>query len=578
MSKRTLLAFSIVFSVAVHALLLAVTPRLRLLAADITSIESLVSFEVKLVEDVMPEEDAAETSALGVSSRPGSVEDLLKRETQQLTLSESFLDQATDVPQLAERLSTDPIEREHNLEMDPTNLERVDTKLIEISESAARQDIQVARRLVAPSTDRILGPDELPVLRGSEDRREEALVFDHTPIRTVARPETIPEKPSVMALKTKGPDGSSSDEPPSELRAEEAIARARLTQEIADENPRESIDAVVDFTIETCVPPGEELGYFRVRITPKSGEEIEILPKDVTFILDASSSILQRKLDLTVVAVKKMIESLKPEDRFNVIVFRDTPIEFRQDPVPATPEAKKASLQFLEGLESRGETDVYRAIRPVVLREPRPGIPSVVVLASDGRPTTGIKDARTLINNLTEENTYQNSIFAFGGGRTVNRKVLDLLAYRNKGECYVASRLDEIDDEFATFVAKIEDPILVECRADYQRIIKDSVYPRQIPDFYRGQAVTVYGRFDPKAQGEFAMRLTGRAGSETKEVVFRADLSQGKDGGDSIARDWAFRKVYHLIGETYRLGDQPELLTERRALSEKFDIQTIYDD
>ena len=152
------------------------------------------------------------------------------------------------------------------------------------------------------------------------------------------------------------------------------------------------------------------------------------------------------------------------------------------------------------------------------------------------------------------------------------------LWYRNKGECYVASRLDQIDEEFPKFAAKLEDPILVECRADYQRIIRDSVYPRQIPDFYRGQAVTVYGRFDPKAQGEFAMRLTGRAGTETKEVLFRADVSQGKNGDASIARAWAFRKIYHLIGETYRLGEQPELLAERRALSEKFGIQTIYDD
>jgi hypothetical protein len=489
-------------------------------------------------------------------------------------LSESFLDQTTDVPQLAERLSTDPIEREHNLEMDPDNLDQVDTRLIEISESAARQDIQVARRLVAPSTDRILGPDVLPVLRGSDEWREEPLVFDHSPVRAVTQPETVPEGPSAIALKAENPETLSA----TEIAAEEAVARVELTQEIANENPRESISDLVDFTIETCVPQDEELGYFRLRITPKSGEEIQVLPKDVTFLLDASSSILQRKLDLTVDGVKTMIESLKPEDRFNVIAFRDTPIEFRQDLVAATREAKDASFQFLEGLESRGETDVYRAIRPVVLREPRPGIPSVVILASDGRPTAGIRDARTLINNLTAENTQGNSIYALGGGRTVNQKVLDLLAYRNKGECYVASRLEQIEDEFPKFVAKLEDPILVECNADYQRIIEDSVYPRQIPDFYRGQAVTVYGRFDPKAQGEFAMRLTGRAGSESKEIVFRADLNQGVAGDAGIARDWAFRKIYHLIGETYRLGDQPDLLAERRALSEKFDIQTIYDD
>jgi hypothetical protein len=178
---------------------------------------------------------------------------------------------------------------------------------------------------------------------------------------------------------------------------------------------------------------------------------------------------------------------------------------------------------------------------------------------------------------LTEKNAERTSIFAFGGGRTVNQYMLDLLAYRNKGESYVTDQIDSIKSDLPDFFGELSDPILVECRTDYGSIDEDSVFPKQIPDFYKGRAVTVYGRFDPRNDREFAMRLTGRAGDRKKEVVFKADLSKAASGNADIAKEWAFRKIYYLIGETCRLGETPQLLEERRALSQKYDIKTSYD-
>ena len=51
-----------------------------------------------------------------------------------------------------------------------------------------------------------------------------------------------------------------------------------------------------------------------------------------------------------------------------------------------------------------------------------------------------------------------------------------------------------------------------------------------------------------------------------------------KDNGTSeIAREWAFRKIYSLIGEMCLEGETPERLSTIRALAEKYGIQTPYE-
>ncbi len=102
----------------------------------------------------------------------------------------------------------------------------------------------------------------------------------------------------------------------------------------------------------------------------------------------------------------------------------------------------------------------------------------VVLVISDGRPTAGVRDGRTIINALTSENQLRNAIFAFGGGKTANRPLLDLLAYRNKGEAYISPSTDRINTDLPGFFDRVSDPILVDCNARFGRIDEKSVFPQ----------------------------------------------------------------------------------------------------
>ncbi len=580
LSRKAILLVSFLTALALYAGLYAAAPDIFLIRANSAADALPMRVRVDLLDDLTRSRfELPPDEALTMASRPGSVRDLLERETEHLPLLEAELEEPEDATQLAERVSQEGMAREHDLSQDADVAEGIEARILEIAQDVARKDIEIARRYVRRRENRLLEDGELAGVGGAgAGRGGGALGLGALPA-SVSGGGTAAAGHGALE-DAEEPDGVFLPEfeapmlPP--LPDETLLAGEFARQNIQRASPFERMDRVVDVRAATYVDPRTGQGFFRLEIFPKEGENVEVLPKDVTFVVDASNSILQRKLDLTVRGLKESFDLLRPEDRFNVVVFRGNARWFREELTPVSDEEIQQAIAFLEGIESRGTTDLYKAVRPVIARAPRPGLPGIVVVISDGRPTTGNLSGRELINALTAENVYGNTIFTFGGGNTVNRYLMDLLAYRNKGMTVVARRVEDIDDDLPVFLSQINDAILVNLRADYGRIDEDTVYPRTLPDFYRGRIVTVYGKFDTSRDKELVLRLEGEAGAAKKEMVLKASLQGASQGDRGIARGWAFEKSYYLIGEITRVGETPELMSELRRLSEDFDVRTSY--
>ena len=573
-----------------YAAMFALAPRITLLGMDLAARPIPARFQVQLRGESAPAPPEEDRSAL--SSTPGSVRDLLERDPGDLAALELPKEREAPIPRFEERIAADTIQRPHDLDRENEAVQRIDARILEISQETARKDIQVARRFVRPSPSRIVEENEFPALRSPLAEEDSRPLRFQAPARSLLTEGIgegraqytgtglLPEyEEGVLDLKGAVPEEAGKDTLPVVSMLENRPVLHEM--EAAKKEGQKSyafIDDLVSIDLDTYQPPGEPQGFFRLRILPKEGKGLDPLPKNVTFVVDASSSIGQRKLDLTARGLRESIAQLRPEDHFNITAFRGTPKSFREQRVPATPENIQAALSFLDTLEAIGETDVYQGILPVVQESPAPGTPGILLVVSDGRPTTGMRDGRTIINGLTADNNLRNSIYAFGGGRQVNRYLLDLLAYRNKGACEVTPRMEDVSTALPQFFASLSDPLLVDVHTDYGRLDEDTVFPSVLPDFYRGQPVTVYGQFNPAKDDDFVMRLTGRARDTQKEVVFRANLEGAQSGDAAIAQQWAFQKAYYIIGEISRLGERPELLEELRELSRKYGIRTSYDE
>jgi len=337
-----------------------------------------------------------------------------------------------------------------------------------------------------------------------------------------------------------------------------------------------ALDDLLTVRLFTYHRPGERTGYFELVVEPrKDKRDFRIIPKDIVFVVDSSKSITQAKLNAYVEGLKLCLRALNPQDRFNIVEFKNFTRKFsEQEVVPVTPETISKAEAFLSGLVSEGSTGVYESMTEVVRAMPAPGRPRIIFLVSDGRPTTTIRENRRIINEVTRLNDLKASIFTFAGGEKINTSLLDLLSYRNKG-----ARMFEPDDRkiaqsLLNFYQGFNSPILLNLRFNFGAFGSSEVYPKVLPDLYLHSGLEIFGRF--AGEEEFSMQLLGEADGQTKEYVLQRKLT-GRDSGDErVAQGWAFRKIYDLVGQMVQEGESQEFLSEIQRLSTDYRVETSY--
>jgi len=320
---------------------------------------------------------------------------------------------------------------------------------------------------------------------------------------------------------------------------------------------------------------GEPDGYFMVMIEPRRGRsEFDIIGKDIVFVVDSSSSIRPTKLASYAEGLQRCVKALNPKDRFDLIEFKTTVRRMGDRLVPATKKRVRTAGYFLDSLVSSGNTDVYQAVQGLVGVRPDPDRPYIIFLVTDGRANRGVVENRNIINKVAEINRDRAAIYSFAGGTKLNEYLLDLLSYRNKGESRFERRSRDIPDSLYGFYQEVRDPILLNLRYQMGALDTAQVYPKVLPDFFLKSRVTVCGRY--RDEKEFSVQLLGEVNGTTKEFIFKQSFDRPDNGNAVVARQWAFHKIYHLIGQMVAHGEDPATIAEIRALGTKHGIQTPY--
>jgi Ca-activated chloride channel family protein len=102
------------------------------------------------------------------------------------------------------------------------------------------------------------------------------------------------------------------------------------------------------------------------------------------------------------------------------------------------------------------------------------------------------------------------------------------------------------------------------------------VYPRQMPDLFRGDQLVLVGRY--RKGGAAKVTLTGEAAGKKEEFSYQANFAETASGDNNgfVARLWATRRIGEIIDDLDLHGRNQELVDELVALSQKYGILTPY--
>jgi uncharacterized protein YegL len=347
--------------------------------------------------------------------------------------------------------------------------------------------------------------------------------------------------------------------------------------------PVSSIQRVADFKdykdylvsqVAIYQDPQDRYKYYKISIRiGEQGVQLASLPKEIIFLIDCSTSMREDRMEEFKKGISYALRNLNPGDTFNIFTFKKSITKFREASVDASEINIQAALRFVDDLTVGEKTDTYLALSETINYQSQID-PSYIILISDGRPTQGITNSRVLINQISLMNEGKKAIFAFTGGARVNRYLLDFIAYKNRGWTEYSYRSHEIEWHMANLYEKIRNPILTDIRYNISGLKNPQMYPKMLPDIFKNTEFTLYGRFSEEK--EFLLRILGNAQGKTNELIIESSLKKATQGGREIARNWAFNKIYYLIGLLRNNSENKTIIEEINYLCNKFDIQTPY--
>jgi Ca-activated chloride channel homolog len=327
-------------------------------------------------------------------------------------------------------------------------------------------------------------------------------------------------------------------------------------------------------TLLSHVEQGGEGSFVLVLAPSIEVKAAKAVAKDVIFVADTSGSMAGEKIEQLKRALSFCIKNLNKEDRFGLITFSTEPKLFADKMKPVDTTSIEDALRYVSELKALGGTNINEALAQAIALDTDAGTrPVNIIFLTDGLPTVGVTDVEAILKAVREKNKAVQRVFVFGIGKDLNPVLLDRLAEENKGSRDYVDEREDIEVKVSGFYEKISNPILSNVKVTFDGLAVDEVYPKTLPDLFRGSQLLLTGRF--KGEGEVKVNLAGTVDGVPASHTF-ALKAGGSSKQPSIPRLWAVRKVGYLLDQIRLNGEQKELKDEVVRLGVKYGIVTPY--
>ncbi|MBI5486566.1 MAG: VWA domain-containing protein [Deltaproteobacteria bacterium] len=276
---------------------------------------------------------------------------------------------------------------------------------------------------------------------------------------------------------------------------------------------------------------------------PAEASDAQVMPREITFLLDVSGSMQGAPLDLSTGVVRRSLDALRPDDLFNIFFFASGNGQLWQTPRPNTVANVSEAKAFLAQLEGGGGTEMLDGIRRALHGEHDRRRLQMFVFFTDGF----IGNDDSVLEAIRDERG-EARFFAFGIGSSVNRYLIDGIAQFGKGASHVVLPREGQNEERAAgrLFDLIDSPVLVDVSIDWNGLPVEDVFPREIGDLFAGQTIAVVARYSREARGTAYVK--GRVGDRTVQFPIEVDLPADDSGNEALAPLWARWKIAELSG------------------------------
>ncbi len=310
-----------------------------------------------------------------------------------------------------------------------------------------------------------------------------------------------------------------------------------------------------------------EPGFFRASTVLAPTTAVDSAPRTVVALLDASLSMQWEKLELSYRALETLLKSLRPTDKFNIVVFNSQAALFQPAVATASSNEIERALTWVKSNRLRGGTNLKAALEAGLGQS---GPNSYLVLLTDGGATEGVSHPGSLVpwyesawNRLPAANRPRTFVLAVGDD--ANPSNLKPMARLNGVFEWIRSS-EPAEFKLNAFLGKIgRKPIDGLGLSAEPKNNFDLIYPLQDAP-YSGTMPAWVGQYKKPGRGNFAVQ-------NARASVALPDRSLDHP---QLPRTWAKARVDALLEKIDREGEDKATIEEIIRLSRKYKFVTPY--
>uniref|UniRef100_A0A3Q2ZIY8 Inter-alpha-trypsin inhibitor heavy chain 3 n=1 Tax=Kryptolebias marmoratus TaxID=37003 RepID=A0A3Q2ZIY8_KRYMA len=309
-------------------------------------------------------------------------------------------------------------------------------------------------------------------------------------------------------------------------------------------------------------------GYFVHHFAPSS---LPRIPKNIVFIIDQSGSMSGRKMEQTRIALVHILNDLAGDDFFGVISFDSQIFHWKRELVQATSVNLEEAKEFARNIMERGATDINAAVLEgarMLNAHPREGSASILILLTDGDPTSGVTNFEIIQSNVRRAIAGKFPLYCLGFGFDVKFEFLEKMSLENNG---VARRIYEDSDadvQLKGFYEEVATPLLTDVTMIY--LGGTNLTQTNFSQYYNGSEIVVAGEImdnDIETFSPQVVAISVRISPQKHKINCNfQNTSQTPLAVGLLQRVWAYLTVKQLLEKELLLSGAEKEKVKKEVL------------
>lgn len=221
-------------------------------------------------------------------------------------------------------------------------------------------------------------------------------------------------------------------------------------------------------------------------LPPQPSEQLQHLPRHLTFVLDISGSMHGESIKQAKQALRFGLSQLNADDTFNVIVFNHHARTFSDYPLMASPANIQQAQYFVSQLDADGGTEISTALNLAFNQETNRDKLEQIVFITDG----SVGNEESLFEQIRRQRG-ERRLFTVGIGSAPNGYFMTRAAMIGKGTYTYIGQISEVEQQMNQLFSRLRHPVMRDIGLRWNDGTSVDHWPQPLPDLYLQQPLVV---------------------------------------------------------------------------------------